>query len=116
KTTSRLVTSNSLNLSLEEMPSVDEEQERLEWTRLVELNLHWEGLIQSGIEDKQSKVDIERVKELTFLIDGRLPGEPKFRAIELHYDQSKNEKSSSLLDLEYFTQVCVTRNDFHTLI
>lgn len=99
KSTSKLVTSGCLNLSLEEAANVDEEKERTEWNQLVEANVSWEKVLGKNI----SEVNRENVQSLTYLHDGRLPGEPKFKHIELIY--SRTDKKD--LDLFYTIQVSI---------
>lgn len=101
KSTSKLVTSNSLNLSLEEVEGVDEEREQAEWNQGVEENVWWEQLLAG----EESKVDRKNVQSITYLHDGRLPGEPKFSRIELMYSRANTDTKESHLDLHYTIQV-----------
>lgn len=99
KATCKLVTSNCLNLALEEVEHVKEEVERKEYALLVEENVRLEKLVQ-----KKGTIDMEAVKAITFLADGRLPGEPKFSSIELTYTRPKTDKNGHF-DMLYTIQV-----------
>lgn len=89
----------SMKMNLEE-DSVDEAKEKEVLKQAVQRRVDQQKLIDRYSE---TAVPLEQITKNIFLDDGRLPGEPKFKKIEMNL-QSEAEKPE-FLDLSYSIQV-----------
>lgn len=96
---------NEIDLRLDEIENIDLEGEKEILVQLINSRIKMEQII-NFIENKTEEINEKKIKNNTYLDDGRLPGEPKFNPIELILP-SNFEKNNLKLNFHYSIEILI---------